>query len=156
MPFCQNCGTEYNNDAKFCAGCGKKVGETNNVTQNKVEEPEEVILWEGKPASVVDKMKGQLNTVDYTVTNERIIIKWGLVGKKQEEIELIRIEDVSVRQSLTEKLQGIGKVIVISKDKTTPTIEFENVEDPHAIKEIIRKASKEEKAKLGYRYGEVY
>lgn len=33
-----------------------------------------------------------------------IIIKWGFIGKKQEEIVLIMIEDVSVTQSIAERL----------------------------------------------------
>lgn len=154
MAYCEKCGAEYNSDAKFCPGCGTKIQGKNFEKQNGNSVTDEEILWEGKPASIGDKAKGAFNTETYTITNQRIIIKWGLIGKKQEEIELVRIDDVSVTQSIGERVQSIGDVTIESNDKTTPIIKLENIKDPFEVKELIRKHSREEKSKLGYRYNE--
>lgn len=157
MPFCQNCGTEYQQGAKFCSNCGtnlSNINSTANTVKQQVQDNTEHILWEGKPSNLMSKAKGSLNTLSYKVTSQRVIISWGLVGKKQEEIELVRIEDISVRQSLTEKLQGIGNVIIFSSDKTTPALELKSIQNPLPIKELIRKTVREEKARLGYNYTE--
>ena len=34
--FCQKCGSENNNDAKFCLRCGNQFNETKLVNQNEV------------------------------------------------------------------------------------------------------------------------
>lgn len=36
MPYCTNCGTKLDDDAKFCKNCGKPVFIDTNVAQNKI------------------------------------------------------------------------------------------------------------------------
>lgn len=43
MPFCQNCGKELNEGAKFCEGCGQALGSVQTTSTVK-EEAEKVIL----------------------------------------------------------------------------------------------------------------
>lgn len=153
MPFCQNCGEKYQEGVKFCPNCGTSLSNINVVNQ-QTQDNSERILWGGKPSNLRAKAKGSLNTISYKITSQRIIISWGLVGKKQEDIELVRIEDISVRQSLTEKLEGIGNILIFSSDKTTPALELKSVPNPLQIKELLRKAIRDEKARLNYHYTE--
>ncbi|MEK5239034.1 PH domain-containing protein [Paenibacillus sp. FSL L8-0470] len=62
-----------------------------------------VKLWEGKPAGISDRFKGliRLNTTTYTITSQRIMVKTGLIGKDLEEVELLRVNDFSVAQSIS-------------------------------------------------------
>lgn len=157
MPFCQNCGVEYQEGAKFCPNCGtnlSNINSTRNTTNQQTQDNSEHILWEGKPSNLRAKAKGSLNTISYKITSQRVIMSWGLVGKKQEDIELVRIEDISVRQSLTEKLEGIGNILIFSSDKTTPALELKSIPNPLEIKEMLRKAIRDEKARLNYHYTE--
>ncbi len=38
MPFCKNCGTKFEDGAKFCPDCGTPIGTTQKVKQKKSEE----------------------------------------------------------------------------------------------------------------------
>lgn len=115
---------------------------------------EEKILWQGKPESLIDKAKGKLNSVEYIITNERIRIKHGLIGKKEDEIDLVRINDIRVDQGIKDRVQGIGKVIVTTTDTLNPAFILESIKQPHEVKELLRKAIREEKERQKVRYHE--
>lgn len=159
MAFCTNCGQELSPGVNFCSHCGAKAGNK----EERIEESsapryasgqapvvdEETVLWEGKPADFEDRLKtmAHLNTTVYTVTTQRIIRKSGLIGKKVEEIELLRVKDLSIQQSVRERLFGVGNILVLSEDPRTPELTLEDVKDVHEVKDIIRKAVREEKAR---------
>ncbi|NYT02302.1 MAG: PH domain-containing protein, partial [Methanosarcinales archaeon] len=88
---------------------------------------EERILWEGKPSGLTT---GVTSSTRYILTNERLKISSGRIGKKHEEIELLRIKDVKVKQSLSDRAQGIGNIEILSTDETTPKIVLKDVKDP--------------------------
>lgn len=115
---------------------------------------EEKILWQGKPESLIDKAKGKLNSVEYIITNERIRIKHGLIGKKEDEIDLVRINDIRVDQGIKDRVQGIGKIIVTTTDTLNPAFIIQSIKNPHEVKELLRKAIREEKERQNVRYHE--
>ncbi|MBT2293440.1 PH domain-containing protein [Paenibacillus albidus] len=109
---------------------------------------QEIVLWEGKPAGLSDRFKGifRLNTTTYTLTTQRIIIKTGLFGKNVEEIELLRVRDLSVVQSIPDRMLGIGSLIVFSDDASAPQLLIRKIRDAQTIKDVLRKAVRDEKA----------
>lgn len=155
--FCSNCGKEAS--GKFCSNCGAPLNSNILSTQAQTitdTSEEEKILYECKPAGLVDKAKSQMNvnSTVYRLTNQRIIVENGLLSRKQEEIELNKIKDFTVRQSITEKLMGIGNIEIISIDVSTPKIILNNVENPFGVKDKIRAAMIEYKKKLNITYRE--
>ena len=54
----------------------------------------------------------------YTLTNERLIKESGLLGKDIDEIELFRVKDSRVSQTLLQRLVGMGDVTVDSTDES--------------------------------------
>jgi hypothetical protein len=164
MPFCSNCGTEYPGGSKFCSSCGNNLGvplqppSQPPVVQTPVAPGvgEEKILWEGKPSGLGDRVKdaAHVNSTTYTITNQRILVKSGLLGKKYEEIELIRIKDIKVVQSLKARALGIGDIEVVSADATAAILVLGEVRSPNEVKETLRNAIKAEKLAQGVRYGE--
>lgn len=148
--FCTNCGTQF--EGKFCPNCGtpstgapsapQYQQQQAQPMQNGIDPLDEKTLWEGAPAGLVGKAKtaGGVNGVKYIVTNQRIIIEHGLIGKKKEELELGKIKDYSVKQSIAERVQKIGDVYIMSSDPSTPNIIMEKIENPENVKEIIRAA----------------
>jgi hypothetical protein len=117
---------------------------------------EEKVLWEGKPAGLGDRVKdaAHVNSTTYTITNQRILVKSGLLGKKYEEVDLIRVKDIKVVQSLKARALGIGDIEVVSADETTPVLLLGEVRNPNEVKEILRNAVRAEKLVQGVRYGE--
>jgi len=93
---------------------------------------EEKIIWQGRPfLSLVE---------NYTITNERIKITTGLIGKEIENYELIRVQDIDIKQNMSERLLGIGDITIKGADSSSPTIVLRNIRDPQEVYELLRKA----------------
>ncbi len=74
-----------------------------------------------------------------TVTNERITITSGFWTKVRDDIEIFRIRDVVVKQSLYHRMTGIGDVVVKSMEGRTEEMHvLRGVPDPVAVSEQIR------------------
>jgi hypothetical protein len=95
-------------------------------------EEEEKIIWEGRPfLSLVE---------NYTLTNERIKIITGLIGKDIQNYELIRVQDIDIVQNVSERVMGIGDIFIKGADQSSPTIVLRNIHDPQEVYELLRKA----------------
>lgn len=160
MSYCTACGAEYKQGAKFCGECGTSLNgalppapERQAAHRGPVQE---IKLWEGKPAGIADRMKGLigLNTTDYKLTNQRIIVKTGLIGKNIEEIELLRVRDLSVTQSVMDRMLGIGTLTIFSDDASSPQLWFRKIRNAHGVKDALRQAVREEKAVNNISYRE--
>ena len=55
----------------------------------------------------------------YAVTDQRLIIKRGILFKTVDEIELYRIKDVRLGYSLLNQMTDIGTIVLTSSDPTT-------------------------------------
>ena len=55
----------------------------------------------------------------FEITEERLIIRRGIVSKSIDEIELYRIKDVRIDFSVVNQLAGIGNLTIASSDETT-------------------------------------
>ncbi len=92
----------------------------------------EEILWQGRPfLSLV---------LYYTITDERIRITEGLLGKAHDNIELVRVQDLDYKQTLSERLLNLGDVTIRSQDPSKPLVILHNVKDPGHVYEILRRA----------------
>jgi hypothetical protein len=105
---------------------------------------EERVLWSGRPFMTL--------RVRYELTNHRLRIYRGLIGRDIEEIDLIRVRDTKVKQHAGERAVNIGDITVISHDLTNPEIVLHNVNDPLEVRETIRKAYLAEQERRGLRY----
>lgn len=169
MAFCVNCGAKNQEGSNFCANCGTRTNPIQDELpkSDSASEPaasskpnpgylSEITLWEGKPQGVSDRLKdvAHVNSTHYKVTNQRIIVRTGLIGKKIEEIELIGVKDISVTQSMADRILGVGSITILSTDKTTPELILDDVKDVQSVKDIIRNAVREEKAAHNVNYRE--
>ena len=63
-------------------------------------------------------------SASYEITDQRLIIKRGILFKTIDEIELYRIKDVRLGYSLLNQMTDIGTITLISSDRTTSGGEF--------------------------------
>ena len=63
-------------------------------------------------------------SASYEITDQRLIIKRGILFKTIDEIELYRIKDVRLGYSLLNQMTDIGTIILTSSDRTTGGGEF--------------------------------
>ncbi len=107
---------------------------------------EETVLWKGKPfLSLVES---------YILTSERIKISTGLLGKDYENYELIRIQDIDVTQTFSERVIKIGDIRIKGADQSSPEIMLRNIPDPKGVYEILRKAWLAARRKYGLLFRE--
>ena len=73
------------------------------------------------------------------LTNERITITQGFWTKLRDDIEVFRIRDVVVKQSLFHRLVGIGDIVVKSMEgRSEETHVLRGIADPVGVSEKIR------------------
>jgi len=110
------------------------------------EEYDEPILWKGRPfLSIVE---------DYLVTNERIKIITGFLSRHIENFELIRVQDIDYKQGITERILGLGDIIIQGHDPSDPRIVLRNVRHPEDVYETLRKAWLEARKRHGLQFRE--
>jgi hypothetical protein len=102
----------------------------------------EKVLWEGRPFLSL--------TTFYRITNERVRVQHGLLGRDFDDIELIRIQDLDRSQGIVERMLAIGDILIQSSDPTRPELVLENVPDPDKVHEILRRGMLEARKKFRY------
>jgi hypothetical protein len=116
------------------------------VSEDILSDHKEDILWEGRPfLSLV---------LDYTITDERVRITEGLLGKRRENIELVRVQDLDYSQTFSDRLLNLGDITIRSHDTSHPQIVLKNVRDPEQVYEILRRAVLHARKKHGFTYRE--
>jgi hypothetical protein len=150
--FCPKCGANAG-DARFCPACGARLDTYAGFAgPSSVAEDVEIVFWEGKPTGIGDKMKGFLNTTYYKITNQRIVIGGGLIGKHEDDIEIRDIQDVKFTASLTDRMAGVGDITLLTKDPLRGNVVLTNIPNAREAREFIRKSMIEFRAKSNVMY----
>ena len=68
----------------------------------------------------------------YEMTEERLIMRRGIIFKSVDEIELYRIKDIRIDFSLLNQMAGIGRITITSSDETTRYLDLVMPEIPKA------------------------
>lgn len=103
----------------------------------------EETIWEGRPSRFTAIRKSL--TERYRATSERLIVDYGLLNRQTEEIELFRVQDLSVERSMFDRMFGVGDIVIHSGDATGGKLVLWDVPDAENVKDIIRKASRVER-----------
>jgi hypothetical protein len=82
-----------------------------------------------------------LKMIHYEVSLDRIEWSRGLVDRKVDNIDMFRITDLKLRRNLLDCVLGIGKVVLITSDKTDPEFVFKKIRESRTLYDIIKKAS---------------
>ncbi len=75
-------------------------------------------------------------TTSFVVTNERLIIRKGVVRRSWHEILLDRLTDISCRQTLVDRILGCGDVMLESPGRDSQEV-FKDLPRPHRIQSEI-------------------
>jgi hypothetical protein len=62
------------------------------------------------------------------------------LGKEYNDIELVRVQEVDFKQTMTERALNLGDIYLTSHDPSHPKAILENVRDPKEVHEILRRA----------------
>lgn len=83
----------------------------------------------------------------YAATDEKLLIRTGVLNVKEEEVRLYRILDLTLKRTLFQRLWGLGTIHVCSADKSTPQFEILNIKNPEIVKNMLSDMVEEERRK---------
>ncbi len=76
----------------------------------------------------------------YELTTERIRVRTGLFTKRTDELELYRVQDVTLIEPFVERVMGLGNIFVTTNDASTPNLELEAIKGARELREQMRKS----------------
>lgn len=91
----------------------------------------------------------KLKMIYYEVVADRIEFSRGILDRRVDNIDMFRVIDLKMRRSLLDCILGIGRVALITTDKTDPEFIFEKVRHSRELYDIIKKASLEADRRTG-------
>ncbi len=96
-----------------------------------------------------------LSFTRYALSEDRLFLSVGFLNIKDEEVLLYRIRDISTSRTLWQRIFGTGTIVVISSDKSMPTLQLKNIKNPLQVKEILHEQVEKMKINRKVRLGEV-
>jgi uncharacterized membrane protein YdbT with pleckstrin-like domain len=81
----------------------------------------------------------RLRTLEYGVTNKRVILKKGIIGRYTEEMKIGSIETVEIDQGVLGRILDYGDVKVTGRGISD--VVFKRMDDPMAVKRHIEGVS---------------
>ncbi len=87
--------------------------------------------------------------VRYVLTSERLLHEWGILTRYTHRIELIDIDDVSLRQSILERLISVGTIAIHSSDRTDPLLVMPGIDPAPRVAALIDDARRAERMRRG-------
>ena len=73
----------------------------------------------------------------YFLYENKLIIDTGFFSRKEEEIRLYRIMDITLKRTLEERLFGLGTIHCCSGDKTSPEFDIKRIKLSREVKERL-------------------
>ncbi len=87
--------------------------------------------------------------IRYRLTTHRFFKQVGILSRKLNELELVRVDDVSVEQNVIQRLFDVGTVTIIAPtDNTDPRLELYGVDAPIPLKEKIREHVQKRRSRM--------
>ncbi len=79
---------------------------------------------------------------DYLITEERVEVLWGVIGRSSKEVRVRDIRAIDVRENWISGLLGLGSVDFSSAGNAGVEVAFEYVRRAHQVKELVRQLQK--------------
>lgn len=73
----------------------------------------------------------------FRLSNRRLFVTTGFFRRRVDQLELIRIKDVYIQQSMIGDWLNIGNVVVISSEQTLPKAYLLGIDDPRRVMDLI-------------------
>lgn len=81
----------------------------------------------------------------YELTEQKLIINKGFLNVSEEEVRLYRFVDVTMTQTLGQRIFGVGNLHCETNDRSSGNFVIELVKNPRRVKEILSDAVEAER-----------
>ena len=73
----------------------------------------------------------------YKLTGEKLLIETGFLSKKEEEVRLYRIMDLTLNRPFGQRIWGLGTIHCCTADKSTPEFDILKIKDSSRVKNLL-------------------
>lgn len=73
----------------------------------------------------------------YKLTGDKLLVETGFLSKKQEEVRLYRVMDLTLLRPIGQRLWGLGTIHCCTADKSTPDFDIARIKDSERVKNLI-------------------
>lgn len=77
----------------------------------------------------------------YTIREEVITVITGFLNKEENDCYMYKVQDVTLKTSLFERIFGLGTIVCYTGDTTSPQLIMEHIKNAKNIKEFILEQS---------------
>lgn len=88
-------------------------------------------------------------TVHYRLTTFRLFHEAGLLSRKRDRIEVIDINDVTLRQGIIERMFNTGTIHIESSDTSDPEFDMPGIDDVRHVADLIDNTRRAERQRRG-------
>ena len=86
---------------------------------------------------------------------QKLFVQTGLLNTNVEELHIYRIDDITVKQTLWDKLFKVGSIIVYCQDASDDKVIIKCVKDPYKVRAILNDMVEAARKTKNIVYGEV-
>lgn len=83
----------------------------------------------------------------YSLTKEKLIIDTGFLSRKEEEVRLYRVLDMTLKRGLVQRIFGMGTIHCCTADKTAPEFDIKNIKKPAEVRNLLSDLVEEERSR---------
>ena len=80
----------------------------------------------------------------YTITNRRVFVRHGLISVQEQTARLERVQDVTLRQTLFDRIFGVGRLDIDTAGSEGGALEFKALTEPTHVREVLDAAVRQE------------
>lgn len=96
--------------------------------------PDYPYVWTDKKRTILGL---PISFTRYTLTEKKLITRKGFLSITEDEVELYRVIDKSLRQPLGQRIFGCGTVLINCRDTDTPVKEVFSIKHPREFMNIL-------------------
>lgn len=75
---------------------------------------------------------------EYRLFHDSLEVESGIISRRIENIQLFRVRDLALAQSMLNRIAGVGDITVTSTDQSAPRYRLRGVEDPRKVYDQLR------------------
>ena len=83
----------------------------------------------------------------YSLTKEKLIIDTGFLSRKEEEVRLSRLLDMTLKRGFVQRIFGMGTIHCCTADKTSPEFDIKNIKNPAEVRNLLSDLVEEERSR---------